>query len=166
MPSLHSSHAGLGMAVCRLKCSTEHGPEGNRDKARCRCGVIAEQLWALAFILCLVGTSAGPLPRRLDLCSEADLSHLAMDQTSPKPYSLIFASINLATILPIFLCANPQHYFLVTSPEPTSELVQHTCVGPTPGPATKLSTKKTLGMFFEVRLCTLKPFISPANCNH
>lgn len=117
---------------------------------------------ALALILCLVWTSAGLLPRRLDFfCSKTDLSHLAMDRTSPKP-SLVFASINLSTIPHILLCANLQDHFLVTSPEPTSEL---TCFGPIPGPTTKLSTKKTLGMFFEVRLCALKPFISPANCN-
>ena len=66
----------------------------------------AWQLWVLALLLGLVGTSTGLWPQRLEVIgSETELSHLVMDETSPYP-SFVYTPINLATI-PQILCMIP-----------------------------------------------------------
>ena len=72
-------------------------------------------LWVWAS-LGLTGTGVGRRPQRLDFfCSEMELSHLVMDETSGTwGQSFVFAPISLNTIIHILLHVSPRNAFLMT----------------------------------------------------
>ena len=58
------------------------GTETVLDYWSSEAGLVARQIWDLALLLGLLGTSAGLWPQRLDFHSKIELSHTVMDETS------------------------------------------------------------------------------------
>lgn len=79
MQSLFSRH--VGQSAITGQRGTESGTTGALDA-----GLMARQLWVLAFLLGLMGTSSGRWPQTLDFFhGKTELSHLVMDEAVQEP---------------------------------------------------------------------------------
>nr|KAF6460593.1 hypothetical protein HJG59_011503 [Molossus molossus] len=82
---------GLGMAAGGPGAARS-GQEGNREEAgrpglRMPMPGKGRAAPRSGLVLCLVGTSAGLQPQRMNFfCSETELRHLVVNGTSPKPF--------------------------------------------------------------------------------